>query len=126
MTETGIVVLLGIASIIVLWKVYDRHRQIPGLQVEVLQEDTWFVSRDDVRHTAIIISLRLTNKTGRPVRLARCRISGYAPRENPTPIYLDGHQKTVEIPFPDYPIYYAGLDYIVSPYSTQSLWMYFE
>ncbi len=105
---------------------YDRHRRIPGLDIEVLQDDTWFVSRDDIRRTGIVISLKLTNKSGRRVQITRCRISGYIPRENPTPIYLDGHQKTVEIPFPDHDFYYAGLECYVDPYTTKQMWMYFE
>lgn len=111
---------------IALWFVYDRHRRIPGLDIELIEDDTWFVSRDDSRRTAIVISLQLRNKTGRPVHIAKCRISGYLPRENPRPIYLDGYQKTVEIPFPAAELYYAGLDSRVDPYTTKQVWMYFE
>ncbi len=120
--------LMGIAAVIVICILYYRWKQIPKFEVEVLQDDTWFVNRDEKRRIAMVVSLKMTNKTGAPVHMRKCKLSGYSPKENPEPITLQGVDvdKTVPIDFPSYDPYYAGAKYLVKPYATQQIWLYYE
>lgn len=105
---------------------YYKRKQIPDFFIEVIQEDTWFVTRDDDRRLAMIISLKLTNKSSKRVQIRKCKLSGYSPRENPSKIYLEGVDKTIPLDFPPYEQYYAGLEYYVVPYSEKQIWLYYE
>ena len=46
-TPIGNWTVLGLTLVIILAVLYDQNRQIPGLSVEQIIEDTWFVTRDD-------------------------------------------------------------------------------
>ena len=70
-TPTGQWVFLGLISFIVLVILYKKKRQIPGLTVEVIPEDTWFINRDDNHRLAIVVSLHLTNKSSAPIRIRK-------------------------------------------------------
>ena len=67
-TPIGNWTVLGLTLVVILAILYDRNRQIPGLSVEQIIEDTWFVTRDDNRKLAIFISLEFTNNDGGPAR----------------------------------------------------------
>ncbi len=117
---------MGFGVVIVLGVLYHKRKQIPNFFIEVIQEDTWFVNRDDTRRLAMIVSLKLTNKSSRRVQIRKCKLSGYSPRENPSKIYLEGADKTIPLDFPPYEQYYAGLEYYVVPYSVKQIWLYYE
>ena len=105
---------------------YYKRKQIPNFFIELIQEDTWFVNRDDNRRLAMVVSLKLTNKSSRRVQFLKCKLSGYSPKENPAKIYLEGIDKTIPLDFPPYEQYYAGLKYYVEPYSVKEIWLYYE
>ena len=89
-TSAGVWTLTGLAGFVVLAIVYHRQRQIPGLTVENIEDDTWFINRDDNHRLAIVVSLHLTNKSGMPIRLRNCKLSGYSPKEPPSRVVLRG------------------------------------
>ena len=60
-TPIGNWTVLGLTLVVILAVLYDRNRQISGLSVEQIIEDTWFVTRDDNRKLAIFISLEFCN-----------------------------------------------------------------
>ncbi|HIE28231.1 TPA: hypothetical protein EYP66_13180 [Candidatus Poribacteria bacterium] len=118
--------LISIASLIVIGFLYYKKKQIPGFEIEVIQDDTWFVNRDDNHRIAMVVSLNLTNTTGNRVQISRCKLSGYSPKENPVPISLQHLDKTIPLNFPTHDLYYAGMQYNVNPNSTQQIWAYYE
>ncbi|MDP6597997.1 MAG: hypothetical protein QGI86_19305 [Candidatus Poribacteria bacterium] len=125
-TPTGNWTVLGIICIVILAVLYDRQRQIPGLTVEQIIEDTWFITRDDNRKLAIFISLKLTNKDGGPVRLTNCRLSGYKPKIPPPQLVLQGFDKAIELDAPAYDFFQPNEEHIINPYTEQKMWVYFE
>ena len=125
-TSAGLWTLIGIGGAIALGVVYNKKRQIPAFTIEPLQEETWFVNRDDNHRLAIVVALRLINKSGSPVRIRSCRLSGYAPKDATPEIVLDGYDKTIPIAYPKYDRFIRGQEYIVNPYTEQRLWVYYE
>ena len=125
-TTTGFWTLVGIGGVIALGYVYNKRRQIPDLTVEVLTDDTWFINRDDNHRLAIVVSLRLQNKSGAPVRVRKCKLSGYRPKESPEETFLDGYDKTIPLEYPKHDPFLPGQEYIVNPYTEQRLWVYYE
>ena len=73
LSSAGMWTLTGLVSSVVLAIVYHRKRQIPGLTVENIEDDTWFINRDDNHRLAIVVSLHLTNRSGMPIRLRKCK-----------------------------------------------------
>lgn len=118
--------LISIASVIVIGFLYYKKKQIPGFEIEVIEDDTWFVNRDDNHRIAMVVSLKLTNKTGNRIRINRCKLSGYSPKGNPTPISIQHLDKTIPLHFPTYDLYSAGMQYDVNPNSTHQIWAYYE
>jgi hypothetical protein len=118
--------LISIVSTIFIGSLYHKKKQIPGLEIEVIQDDTWFVNRDDNHRIAMIVSLKLVNKTDNRIQISRCKLSGYSPKENPPPISLQHLDKTIELNFPNSDLYSAGIQYDVKPNSTQQIWAYYE
>ena len=125
-TPTGLWTLLGTGTAIAFAAIYHQKRQIANFTVEVIPEDTWFINRDDNHRLAIVVSLHLINKSGAPIRVRKCKLSGYSPKENPPGLILDGHEKTIELEHPKYDLFYAGQEYIVNPYSEQRMWAFYE
>ena len=125
-TPIGNWTVLGLTLVVILAVLYDRNRQIPGLSVEQIIEDTWFVTRDDNRKLAIFISLEFTNNDGGPARLSTCRLSGYKPKSPPDQLVLEGFDKAVELDFPTYDFFQPDEEFIVNPYTKQKMWVYFE
>ena len=118
--------LISIASVIVIGLLYYKKKQIPGLEIEVIQDDTWFVNRDDNHRIAMVVSLKLINQTNNRIQISKCKLSGYSPKGNPTPISLEHLGKTIPLYFPTYDLYCAGMQYDVNPNSTQQIWVYYE
>ncbi len=125
-TTTGFWTLLGIGGTIALASVYHQKRQIPKFTIEVIQNDTWFINRDDNHRLTMVVSLRAINKSGAPVRVRKCKLSGYSPKENPPKLVLDGYDKTIVLEYPKYDLFYAGQEYIVNPYTEQRMWVFYE
>ena len=125
-TPTGLWTLVGIGAVIAFAAVYHQKRQIPGFTIEAITDDTWFVNRDDNHRIAIIVSLRLINKSGSPIRIQRCKLSGYSPKTAPPELVLDGYDKTIELEYPKYDPFEPGQEYIVNPYTEQQMWVFYE
>lgn len=125
-TETGFLVLIGIIAIILLGYIYNRHKQIPGLEIEVIPEDTWFINRDDKNIISIVVSLNLKNRSPQRIKLRKCKISGYSPKENPPKLYLEASNQNIPLDYPAYANVYSGMEYSISPYSSDKIWLYYE
>ncbi len=133
-TPTGQSVLLGLISFIALAIVYNRKKQIPGLTVEIIPEDTWFINRDDNHRLAIIVSLHLINKSSAPIRIRKCKLSGYSPKPPPEKLFLQGHDTTVELTYPKHDLFVdVGAhpaehtsEYVLNPYTEQRMWVFYR
>ncbi len=134
-TPTGQWVLLGILSFIILAVVYHKKRQIQGLTVEIIPEDTWFINRDDNHRLAIVVSLHLVNKSGAPIRFRTCKLSGYSPKRPPEKLFLQGDDRSVELSYPTYSLFpcredseFHGqpLEYLLNPYTEQRAWIFYQ
>jgi len=133
-TPTGHWVILGLGCFVVLVVVYNRWRQIPGLTVQIIQDDTWFINRDDNNRLAIVVSLLMINKSGAPIQFCRCKLSGYSPKAPPDQLFLEGYDKTIELTYPNYDSFSEIVGqsenlnsaYTLNPYTEQRMWAYFE
>jgi hypothetical protein len=133
-TPTGNSVVLGVISFVLLAIVYHRKRQIPGLTVEVIPEDTWFINRDDNHRLAIVVSLHLINKSAAPIRIRKCKLSGYSPKSPPEKLVLEGHDTSVELAYPkhDFFVDVGGhpsehtSEYVLNPYTEQRMWIFYH
>lgn len=133
-TPTGNWVILGFGCCVALAVVYHRWRQIPGLTVTLIQEDTWFINRDDNNKLAVVVSLHLINKSGAPIQFRACKLSGYLPKPPPDQLFLEGYDKTIELIFPKYDSFSEIVGksenlhsaYILNPYTEQRMWIYYE
>ena len=134
-TPTGQWALLATVSFITLAVVYHKKRQIQGVTVEMIPEDTWFINRDDNHRLAIVVSLHLSNKSGAPIRFRTCKLSGYSPKAPPEKLFLQGHDRSVELTYPTYDLFPAGTpgahqgqhtEYILNPYTEQRLWVFYH
>ena len=112
------------AAVAAAWlaRLYFKKKRIPGLVVETIPEDTWFVHRDDNRRLSIVIALRLVNKSGREARIRSVRFSGYSAAQEAPPILLEGAQTSAPLPYPKGEQYRAGMEFRIPPYSTQTAW----
>ncbi len=133
-TPTGNWIVLGVISFVVLAILYHKKRQIPGLTVETIREDTWFINRDDNHRLAIVVSLHLINKSAAPIRIRSCKLSGYSPKPPPEKLVLEGHDKSVELVYPKYD-HFADIgghpaehtsEYVLNPYTEQRLWVFYH
>lgn len=118
--------ILGIVIVVGLYILYKRRKSIPGLEAQVLQKDTWFVTRDDNNRVGIVVSVKISNKTPRGLYITNCKLSGYSARENPAEIHLEGSEKKQKIDFPPHKHYYKGQDFYLGPSSSETLWFYYE
>ena len=125
-TPAGLWTLTGIGGSIAFAAIYHQKRQIPGFTIEAIQDDTWFINRDDNHRLAIIVSLRLINKSGSPIRIRRCKLSGYSPKVGPEELILDSYDKTIGLEYPKYDFFEPGQEYIVNPYTEQQMWIFFQ
>ena len=133
-TPTGQSVVLGLACFIALAVIYHKKRQIPGLSVEVIPEDTWFINRDDNHRLAIVVSLHLINKSSAPIRIRKCKLSGYSPKPPPEKLLLEGHDSSVELTYPKYELFVDvgghpsehTSEYVLNPYTEQRMWVFYN
>ena len=124
-TSTGLWTLAGLGGLIVFGVVYHRKRQIPGLTIEGIEDDTWFINRDDNHRLAIVVSLRLINKSGTPIRVRKCKLSGYSPQDPPPELFLQGHDKTILLEYPKHDRL-SDPEYIINPYAEQQVWVFYQ
>ena len=133
-TSTGHWVILGLGCFIAIAVIYHKWRRIPGLTIELIKDDTWFINRDDNNRLAIIVSLHLINKSGAPIQFYKCKLSGYTPKLPPEQLFLEGYDKTVELTYPTYDSFSEIVEksenlhsaYVLNPYTEQQMWVYFE
>ena len=125
-SEMFILAILGISIFIALLILYKRKNAIPELVIQVIQEDTWFTTRDDNNRVGIVVSVNLSNKSTRGINIADCRLSGYSARENPGEIYLEGPEKEQKLSFPKHKHFHKGQEFYLGPYSSETLWFYYE
>ena len=133
-TPAGNWVVFGLISFVALAIVYNRKKQIPGLTVEVIPDDTWFINRDDNHRLAIVVSLHLINKSGAPIRIRKCKLSGYSPKLPPEKLILQGYDTSIELTYPKYdhfvdvgahPSEHTS-EYVLNPYTEQRLWVFYH
>ena len=133
-TPAGNWVVFGLISFVALAIVYNRKKQIPGLTVEVIPDDTWFINRDDNHRLAIVVSLHLINKSGAPIRIRKCKLSGYSPKLPPEKLILQGYDTSIELTYPKYdhfvdvgahPSKHTS-EYVLNPYTEQRLWVFYH
>ena len=133
-TPTGNWVVLGVISFVVLAIVYHKKRQIPGLTIAVIPEETWFINRDDNHRIAIVVSLNLINKSSAPIRIRSCKLSGYSPKPPPEKLVLEGHDTSVELVYPKYDLFASAgghpseytSEYVLNPYTEQHIWVFYH
>lgn len=133
-SSTGQWVILILGCVIALAAVYHRWRQIPGLTVNLIQEDTWFINRDDNNRLSIVVSLHLINKSAAPIQFYRCKLSGYSSKPPPDQMFLEGYDKTIELTYPEYDSFSEIVGksenlnsvYVLNPYTEQRMWVYYE
>lgn len=133
-TPTGQSVLLGCISLVALVIVYNRRKQIPGLTVAVIPEDTWFINRDDNHRLAIVVSLHLINKSSAPIRIRKCKMSGYSPKPPPEKLLLQGHDSSVALVYPKHDLFIDvgahpaehAAEYVLNPYTEQRMWVFYN
>jgi len=132
-TPTGNWIVIGTISFVALAIVYHKKRQIPGLTVAIIPEDTWFINRDDNHRLAIVVSLHLVNKSGAPIRIRTCKLSGYSPKPPPEKLFLEGYDTTVDLEYPNYDLFSDigahpaahPAEYVLNPYTEQRMWVFY-
>jgi hypothetical protein len=118
--------VLGVSIAIGLFILRNRRKAVPGLGVQVVQEDTWFTTRDDNNRVGIVVSVALTNKSTSGIHFIDCKLSGYSAREYPEEIYLEGDKGEQKLDFPKHRHFCKGQEFYLGPYSSETLWFYYE
>ncbi|MBD3183163.1 hypothetical protein GF312_12785 [Candidatus Poribacteria bacterium] len=110
-----------------LYYFYRRKKSIPEMDVQVIPDDTWFTTRDDNNRIAIIVSLRVNNKSTRGITIKSCKLSGYSAKSDPLNICLKGlEDEDLNLDFPNHEHYCKGQEFYIGPFSTENIWVYFE
>jgi len=126
-SEIFLFAILGIGIIIGLLFLYNRRKTIHELEVQLIQEDTWFTTRDDNNRIGIVVSVNLRNRSTRGIRIVDCRLSGYSAREEPEEICLEGPEEQQKLNFPGYKHFCKTQgEFYLGPYSSETLWFYYE
>ena len=133
-TPTGNSVLFSVVSFVAVAIVYHRWKQIPGLTVEIIPEDTWFINRDDNHRLAIVVSLHLINKSSAPIRIRKCKLSGYSPKPPPGQLLLQGHDTSIPLEYPKHDLFVDvgahpsehTAEYVLNPYTEQRMWVFYH
>ncbi len=126
-SEIFLFAILGIGIIIGLLILYNRRKTIHELEVQLIQEDTWFTTRDDNNRIGIVVSVSLRNRSTRGIRIVDCKLSGYSAREEPEEIRLEGPEEQKKLNFPGYKHFCKTQgEFYLGPYSSETLWFYYE
>jgi len=125
-SEIFFFVILSIAVVIALIFLYNRMKDISQLGVEFVQDDTWFITRDDNNRVGIFVSVNLSNKGTRGVSIVNCKLSGYSAREHPEEIHLVGPEGEQELKFTEHTHFSKEQGFYLGPYTSETLWFYYE
>jgi hypothetical protein len=125
-SQTFLLAVLGIGIVIGLVVLYNRRKDISELGLQVIEDDTWFITRDDNNRVGIFVSVTLSNKATRGVSVVNCKLSGYSAKEQPEEIQLVGPEGEQKLNFPEHKHFHRGQDFYLGPYSTENLWFYYE
>ncbi len=126
-SEIFLSAILGIGIVIGLLFLYNRRKTIHELEIQLIQEDTWFTTRDDNNRIGIIVSVNLRNRGTRGIRIVDCKLSGYSAREEPEEIRLEGPEEQKKLNFPTYKHFCKKQgEFYLGPYSSETLWFYYE
>ncbi len=126
-SEIFLFAILGIGIIIGLLFLYNRRKTIHELEVQLIQEDTWFTTRDDNNRIGIVVSVNLRNRGTRGIRIVDCKLSGYSAREEPEEIHLEGPEEQQKLNFPGHKHFCKKQgEFYLGPYSSETLWFYYE
>jgi hypothetical protein len=117
---------MGIGVAIGLIILYNRRKSISELEIQLVQEDTWFTTREDNNRVGLVISVKLSNKATRGIYITNCKLSGYSAREYPQEIHLVDTEGEKKLDFPEHRHFFRGEDFYLGPYSSETLWFYYE
>lgn len=120
----AIILVIGLA--IGLLILYNRRKAIPELGIQVIQEDTWFTTRDDNNRIGIIVTIELSNKSTKGIYFTDCKLSGYSARESPEEVHLVGPKEEQKLTFPEHRHFCKVQEFYLGPYSSETLWLYYE
>ncbi len=118
--------VLGIGVAIGLIILYNRKKSIPELDIQLIEADTWFTTREDNNRVGMVISVKLNNKATRGIYITNCKLSGYSAREYPQEIHLVDTEGEKKLDFPEHKHFFRGEDFYLGPYSSETLWFYYE
>ena len=118
--------IIVIAIAIGLLLLYNRRKSISELTIQVIPEDTWFTTRDDNNRVGLVVSVNLNNKATKGIYITNCKLSGYSAREYPNELFLEGPEGEKKLDFPEHKHFFKGEDFYLGPYSTETLWFYYE
>ena len=119
-------VIMGLALVIGLLVMYNRRKDISRLAVQLVPEDTWFITRDDNNRVGIVVSVNLSNSSARGVSVVNCKLSGYSARERPEDVHLVGPEGEQELNFPEHTHFSKEQGFYLGPASSETLWCYYE
>ena len=119
-------VVTGIAIVIGLVVMYNRMKDISRLAVELVPEDTWFITRDDNNRMGIVVSVHLSNSSARGVSVVNCKLSGYSAGKHPEDVHLVGPEGEQELNFPEHTHFSKEQGFYLGPASSATLWCYYE
>lgn len=127
-SERLILTIFGIGIAIGLYIMYNHKRTIQELEMQVIDSDTWFATREDNGRVGIVVSVSLRNKSTSGIRIKNCKLSGYSPKDYPAEILLEGTESEQNQPliFPQHKHFARGQDFYLGPSSSENLWFYYE
>jgi hypothetical protein len=78
--------------------------------------------------------LHLINKSSAPIRIRKCKLSGYSPKPPPEKLLLQGHDTSIELEYPkhDFFVDVGGhpsehtSEYVLNPYTEQRMWAFYH
>ena len=125
-SQTFYFVIMGIGTVIGLLVMYNRKKDISRLSVELVPEDTWFITRDDNNRVGIVVSVNLSNSSARGVSVVNCKLSGYSAGKHPEDVHLVGPEGEQELNFPEHTHFNREQGFYLGPASSETLCCYYE
>ena len=119
-----VLIMAGIVIGLLMW--YNRKKDISKLEVQLIPEDTWFITRDDNNRVGIVVSVNLSNRSARGVNVVNCKLSGYSARKYPEEVNLVGPEGDQKLNYPEHTHFSAEQGYYLGPASEVTLWCYYE
>ena len=119
-----VIIMSGIAIGLLVW--YNRKKDISKLEVQLVPDDTWFITRDDNNRVGIVVSVNLRNRSARGVKVVNGKLSGYSAREYPEDVDLVGPEGEQKLNYPEHTHFSAEEGFYLGPASSETLWFYYE